>query len=265
MITNPYKILGVPDGASEEECTAAYKKLAKRYHPDLNPDDPSAAEKMAEINAAYDQIKSGNPYGRTAYGAGTSYEYYRQKRSSAGASPDYYTSAAQFINNRQYSQALNVLNSIEDKTAQWYYLSAMANIGLGNRQQALSHIQQACAMDPDNFTYQNAYVRINNAVRSGGYSTFGGYTEYNDRPHRRTYTYSPRQRTGCSGRLFRFVLIILIIRFIFFFFSFLFDLGNRESTLFKDDSPSYGSSDQYRQENDAQWFFGMDGENFFNF
>ena len=37
MITNPYKVLGVPDGAGEEECTKAYKKLAKKYHPDLNP------------------------------------------------------------------------------------------------------------------------------------------------------------------------------------------------------------------------------------
>ncbi|MGN1124031.1 MAG: DnaJ domain-containing protein, partial [Eubacterium sp.] len=39
MITNPYKVLGVPDGASEEECTRAYKRLAKKYHPDLNPGD----------------------------------------------------------------------------------------------------------------------------------------------------------------------------------------------------------------------------------
>ncbi len=59
-IENPYKILGIKDNASLEECTAAYKKLAKKYHPDLNPDDYIATEAMKQINAAYDTIKNGS-------------------------------------------------------------------------------------------------------------------------------------------------------------------------------------------------------------
>ena len=127
MITNPYKVLGVPDGASEEECAKAYRKLAKKYHPDLNPNDKHAAEKMAEINAAFDQIKNGTASG------GATYSGARRSSARGAGAPDYYTSIAQFINNRQFTQALNLLNHIEDRNAQLYYLSALANYGAGRR------------------------------------------------------------------------------------------------------------------------------------
>lgn len=68
-MNDPYSVLGVSRDASEEEIKRAYRRLAKKYHPDLNPGDPEAARKMNEINAAYEQIK--NP-GQTnaAYGYG---------------------------------------------------------------------------------------------------------------------------------------------------------------------------------------------------
>src|SRR4051794_20529823 len=49
---NPYDILGVRPGDSDEAIRAAYRKLAKRFHPDLNPDKPEAAERFKAINAA---------------------------------------------------------------------------------------------------------------------------------------------------------------------------------------------------------------------
>ena len=58
MIDDPYKILGLERGASDEEVKQAYRRLAKKYHPDLNPGDQEAAKKMQQINEAYDQIKN---------------------------------------------------------------------------------------------------------------------------------------------------------------------------------------------------------------
>ena len=52
MYQDPYKVLGLSPGASDEEVTKAYRKLAKKYHPDLNPNDKEAAKKMSVINAA---------------------------------------------------------------------------------------------------------------------------------------------------------------------------------------------------------------------
>lgn len=74
---DPYDVLGVSRNASPDEIKSAYRKLAKKYHPDLNPGDEEAAKKMQEINAAYDQIQNpekyrntqsySNPYGQQTY------------------------------------------------------------------------------------------------------------------------------------------------------------------------------------------------------
>jgi molecular chaperone DnaJ len=51
-----YKVLGVAKGASDEEIKKAYRKLARQYHPDRNPDDPAAEEKFKEVQGAYDVL-----------------------------------------------------------------------------------------------------------------------------------------------------------------------------------------------------------------
>jgi curved DNA-binding protein len=52
-----YKLLGVERGAKAEDISRAYKKLARKYHPDLNPGDKQAEEKFKEINEAYEVLK----------------------------------------------------------------------------------------------------------------------------------------------------------------------------------------------------------------
>ncbi|WP_137151224.1 J domain-containing protein [Devosia sp. FKR38] len=53
---DPYTVLGVPRSASEKDIKSAYRKLAKKYHPDQNPEDPAAHSKFAEATNAYDLL-----------------------------------------------------------------------------------------------------------------------------------------------------------------------------------------------------------------
>ncbi len=62
MVSDPYSVLGIGREASKEDIKKAYRKKAKEYHPDLHPNDPSAAEKMNEINEAYDMLCNPEKY-----------------------------------------------------------------------------------------------------------------------------------------------------------------------------------------------------------
>ncbi len=163
MINDPYKVLGVPRGASEDEVTKAYRKLAKKYHPDLNPGDKEAEKKMSEINAAYEQIKnpeptSGSYGGYGNYGGYGSYGGYNNSSSQS----DRFSAVEHFIRLGYFREALNALNSINERNAKWYYYSAIANYNIHNRVVALSHIETAVKMEPNNYQYQELLNRIKN-------------------------------------------------------------------------------------------------------
>ena len=68
MARNPYIVLGLSPSASDSDIRAAFRKLAKQYHPDRNPDDKKAEEKFKEISAAFDVI--GDPDRRKKYDRG---------------------------------------------------------------------------------------------------------------------------------------------------------------------------------------------------
>ena len=138
MIDDPYKVLGVSRDASDEEIKQAYRRLAKKYHPDLNPGDQEAARKMQEVNAAYEQIK--NPEKAQPQPGGDGYDPfggYRQQSYAESADDQYQQAAAQYIRFGRFREALNTLDNSTQRDARWYYLSALANDGLGNQVTAM--------------------------------------------------------------------------------------------------------------------------------
>ncbi len=65
MATDPYGVLGVPRDASADEIKSAFRKLARQYHPDVNPNDPTAEDKFKEVSAAYEILS--DPQKRARY------------------------------------------------------------------------------------------------------------------------------------------------------------------------------------------------------
>ena len=171
MMEDPYKVLGLNPGASDEEVKKAYRRLAMKYHPDRNPGDETAARKMQEINAAYDQLT--NPekhrpnYGGQSYGyGGQSYGGYGYDPfgGQTGGSDRYQQAAEQYIRFGRFREALSALSACSEKNARWYYLSALANDGLGNQVTALEHIKRAVSMDPGN----PEYLQAKEIIEQGG-------------------------------------------------------------------------------------------------
>ena len=64
MADDPYKILGVKKEASEEEIRSAYRKLAKKHHPDLNPGNKQAEETFKSVSAAYELLSDEEKRGK---------------------------------------------------------------------------------------------------------------------------------------------------------------------------------------------------------
>lgn len=160
MFDDPYRVLGLTPDASEEEVKRAYRQLAKKYHPDMNPGDAHAAKMMNDINAAYDQIK--NPPRQTT--TRNAYDPFAgwSRQQSAGQEGSSFQAARGYVRMGAYQEALYVLRQVspEARTAEWYFLSAVSNAGLGNRVLGYEQINQACRMDPDNSEYQMAREQI---------------------------------------------------------------------------------------------------------
>lgn len=95
MTKDPYAILGVAPGADPEEIKKAYRRKTKECHPDLHPDDPTAGERMAEVNAAYDMLQNPEKYAQEQRREEAQRQYSQQQQGyqqySQGNGYTYYT------------------------------------------------------------------------------------------------------------------------------------------------------------------------------
>lgn len=175
-MVNPYEVLGVPKNASMDEIKKAYRKLSRLYHPDANINNPNkkqAEEKFKQVQEAYNQIIAARERGETG-GYGGFYGQSGQTSYGNDEEAIKMQAAANYINSRHFREALNVLNGMGVRNAQWYYMRAVAHAGLGSNVNALEDAREALRRDPQNARYRMLVSQL----ESGGqwYQTMGsGY------------------------------------------------------------------------------------------
>ncbi|MBE5893594.1 MAG: J domain-containing protein [Lachnospiraceae bacterium] len=201
MTRDPYSVLGINRGATEEEIKKAYKALSRKYHPDANVNNPNrdqAEEQFKEIQAAYQQImkertegygynqsggygssytgnttSSGGQNSGSGYGnfyddffGGFGFGGFGQGQGTGYEEEPKLRAAGNYVRNGYYKEARTTLDGMgeHERNARWYYYSALANAGVGNNVAALEHAKRAASLEPNNLEYQN----LVNRFESGG-------------------------------------------------------------------------------------------------
>lgn len=192
-MNSPYDILGVSPNATDDEIRKAYRELAKKYHPDNYADSPlkeTAEEKMAQINAAFDQIMAQRRGGQSSaqqsgggYGGQTAYQ-----------NSSRFADIRQMINQGRYEEAEEVLDGVASnaRDGEWYFLKGSIFYQRGWMDDAFQYFTTACRMDPSNVEYRAALNRMQ-YQRQGG---FGGGYSTDQNPYRTGQ--SGQNSTGCT-------------------------------------------------------------------
>ncbi len=139
MINDPYKILGVMPSASDDEIKTAYKDLIRQYSGD--------SERIMEITNAYDAVMD-QRRGGTEQSGGNSFAEVRR-----------------LLGYGSYNDAAAVLDQIQDRTAEWYFLNGSICYARGWLNDAYSSFEQACRMEPYNPEYNSALRHMKESQR----------------------------------------------------------------------------------------------------
>lgn len=185
ILKNPYEVLEIREGSSQEEIKAAYKKLVKKYHPDQyanNPLSDLAQEKIKEINEAYDTLTKNASYRNTqSQSQGTqqsqNYQSYQQNTGKQYAGTGNYSEIRRNIDMNNLNFAEESLDRIINRDAEWNYLKGVVSLKKGWYDQAFRYITVANSLDPKNVEYRNTLNNLN--IRNNAYRSQGNYRGYN--------------------------------------------------------------------------------------
>ncbi|QOX62914.1 J domain-containing protein [Anoxybacterium hadale] len=163
---NPYEVLGIKEGASQEEIKAAYREQVKKYHPDKyqnNPLQDLAEEKLQEINEAYETLTKNNGNGNYQ-----NYTSGMKNNGNQGQSSEF-AEIRRMIDRGNLPGAEATLGRVRTRNAEWFFLNGMIALRKGWYDEAVNQVQTAMSMDPSNMEYRNA---MNSIMASGaGYRT----------------------------------------------------------------------------------------------
>lgn len=208
MINDPYQVLGVTKGASKDEVKRAYRKLAKKYHPDMNPNDPSAAEKMNEINVAYDMICNPEKY------RSVSSQYDNRSYAYSGDRSNYYSNAGGYANSGQR-------NGYTYRT--YYYGNGssgqMSFEELFRRVYAQAMYQQSANVDstygPREQSSDSEEIKSARSSNSGAGYTYRNRSSNSGSSYNYRYDGSYKPVKGSSFSIGRLFITLFFIRFFF--------------------------------------------------
>lgn len=152
---DPYEVLGLRPGATEEEIKAAYKALAQKYSAEnyaASPLEGEAGRQMAEINEAFDALMGSL---RTGAGPG-----------AFGGKDGRYEEIRRLINEGKADEALHRLQEKDESavSGEWNFLCASAYYYKGWLGQALPYFEKAASLCPDNREYAAACRRLKNSA-----------------------------------------------------------------------------------------------------
>jgi curved DNA-binding protein CbpA len=146
---NYYKILEISRNATTEEIKEAYHRLAREYHPDLHPGNPSAEERFKEICEAYEVLS--DSVQRTLYDQGV--DTNRSDRKKSGSSPqDFYVRAAAKSLEKNYHGAVEDYSQaieLNPEFVEAYLKRGMARYKLGDDRGTLKDCNQALQINPN--------------------------------------------------------------------------------------------------------------------